>query len=561
MKVLAYWLCMSRDLLHIFVLMSLANESKYIKASHYKSVLEMSSDKARAFFLKGDSYFTLELPIYFKFDGILNAMYEELEGIEPQEILNLIKEAKKKENVNYVIYTNKDGRYAWRAVQLIHPVLYVGLVHYITEDKTWEYITNRVKRMLSVAEKLNILCRGMPKEETESHTTRGTQILSWWEEVEQESIRLALEYEYMLTADIANFYDSIYTHTIPWALHGREQAKKNRSDEHLIGNVIDQFLQAMNYGQTNGIPTGSILMDFIAEILLCCVDVTVGRKLRIKGQYKILRYRDDYRIFVNDPSIGDKIVQALSAALREVGLRLNSEKTKAPHRVIAGALKEAKWAWIRRLPPPEDLLSHLLAIYEHSESYSNSGSVVTALTKFDKIISKIIGYRGNKYKKINNIRILSKGAEVAISILAEIASHSPRVIPRAMRLISILIFNIDNDKKKEEIMRFILNKIMNVGDHGHLETWVQRVTYPYERSNKFSHLKYNERLCKVVKGESSHYEIWNNNWLDRNSTQQGSIIKCLEVNDFIDREESNQLSDKISKVELSLHKTRYHDRG
>jgi hypothetical protein len=36
------------------------------------------------------------------------------------------------ENVNYKLFTNKDGQYAWRLFQLIHPVLYVDLVHKIT---------------------------------------------------------------------------------------------------------------------------------------------------------------------------------------------------------------------------------------------------------------------------------------------------------------------------------------------------------------------------------------------------------------------------------------------
>jgi hypothetical protein len=33
------------------------------------------------------------------------------------------------EKVNYKLFTNKDGQYAWRLFQLIHPVLYVDLVH------------------------------------------------------------------------------------------------------------------------------------------------------------------------------------------------------------------------------------------------------------------------------------------------------------------------------------------------------------------------------------------------------------------------------------------------
>ena len=33
---------------------------------------------------------------------------------------------------------------------------------------------------------------------------------------------------YMLRTDILDFYGSVYTHSIPWALHTKEVAKKNR---------------------------------------------------------------------------------------------------------------------------------------------------------------------------------------------------------------------------------------------------------------------------------------------------------------------------------------------
>jgi len=67
----------------------------------------------------------------------------------------------------------------------------------------------------------------------------------------------------------------------------------------LLGNVIDDNLRNMTYGQTNGIPQGSVLMDFIAEIVLGYTDLELSHKinqLKIED-YQIIRYRDDYRIF------------------------------------------------------------------------------------------------------------------------------------------------------------------------------------------------------------------------------------------------------------------------
>jgi hypothetical protein len=50
------------------------------------------------------------------------------------------------ENVNYKLFTNKDGQYAWRLFQLIHPVLYVDLVHKITQEENWETIKTAFER-------------------------------------------------------------------------------------------------------------------------------------------------------------------------------------------------------------------------------------------------------------------------------------------------------------------------------------------------------------------------------------------------------------------------------
>lgn len=57
----------------------------------------------------------------------------------------------------------------------------------------------------------------------------------------------------------------------------------------------------MQYKQTNGIPQGGVLFDFIAEMVLGYSDLLLYEELQRIGitDYKILRYRDDYRIFSN----------------------------------------------------------------------------------------------------------------------------------------------------------------------------------------------------------------------------------------------------------------------
>lgn len=105
----------------------------------------------------------------------------------------------------------------------------------------------------------------------------------------------------MFVTDITNCYGAIYTHSIAWAFMGKDVAKAKRQNLGLLGNIVDHFMQYMQYGQTNGIPQGSVLSDFIAEIVLAYADKEVSKRLGKEGitDYYIIRYRDDYRIFSN----------------------------------------------------------------------------------------------------------------------------------------------------------------------------------------------------------------------------------------------------------------------
>lgn len=227
-----------------------------------KTVIDVDHKKARKFFLDANSYVTVDLPQYFNFSKIIQDISDELKANEIT--LKQICKAKSSEGVNHLLFSNKDGKYAWRKLQIINPVLYVALVHKITQKENWELIIKRIKGLHTNP---TIKCTSMPVFVADIATQRARQISYWLHNVEEESVKLALDFEYLLHTDISDCYGSIYTHSIPWALHTKNTAKKRRQDETLIGNIIDQIIQSMSYGQTNGIPQGSTIMDFIAEFI------------------------------------------------------------------------------------------------------------------------------------------------------------------------------------------------------------------------------------------------------------------------------------------------------
>ncbi len=248
-----------------------------------KSVLDMNCSEAKAFFLKPESYCNLDLPPYLNFNKLLKSVEKVIKENDCEW-----KKSRNSEEVNYSLLTNKDGAHAWRPLQLIHPALYVSFVNCITTQENWDFIQKRFK----IFQVDKIRCLSIPVSSTKSQKNRAAQIIHWWENIEQASIELALEYQYVLHADLTDCYGAIYTHSIPWALHGKPEAKNKRNDPTLLGNVIDWRIQSMRYGQTNGIPQGSVLMDLLAEIVLGDADCMLAEHISGSNiqDYQILRY-------------------------------------------------------------------------------------------------------------------------------------------------------------------------------------------------------------------------------------------------------------------------------
>lgn len=331
-----------------------------------QSLLDMTSTQARAFLLKPESYCTVDLPDYLQFGGILTAVAKLL---RTKPLSELRKDSPRKhEDVNYAMLSNKDGRHAWRPFQLIHPAMYVSLVNRITEKSHWATIRKRFAEFAAID---TIECLSIPAKSLSKQKDQAEQILQWWQGIEQGSIELALDYQFVLHADITDCYAAIYTHSIAWALHGRDVAKAKRNDKTLIGNLIDARIQDMRHGQTNGIPQGSVLMNLIAEMVLGYADLQLSNRLQALGitDYRILRYRDDYRIFVNNPQLGETILKALTEVMIELGLKLNAAKTTGSQSVVSGSLKADKRAWMTGRQGDKNLQRHLLVLHAHGMEF------------------------------------------------------------------------------------------------------------------------------------------------------------------------------------------------
>ncbi len=486
-----------------------------------RSILEMTASQARAFLLKPESYCGIDLPVYFTFARVLSGVSKELSG---KALATMTLKPREQEGVNYSMLSNKDGRYAWRPLQLIHPAFYVSLVQKITEAPQWKVIRDRFKEFQKPA---NLKCLSIPIAAQPTKKDKAAQILNWWQGIEQGSIEFALDYNYAFHADITDCYAAIYTHSIAWAVHGRAEAKAARADKTLIGNIIDSHIQDMRYGQTNGIPQGSLLMDFISELVLGYADLKLSNRLNAAGitEFRILRYRDDYRIFVQSPQIGEAILKCLTEVLIALGLKLNASKTTSAQLVVSNSIKPDKRAWLRGRQGDQNLQKHLLVIHAHGHDFPNAGSLTVALTHFHE--------RLNQMKRIRNPLAL-------ISIATDIAYHSPKAFPVCAAIISKLLSVLATKDARVEAIKKIHAKLSQLPNTGHMEVWLQRISHSFVPS-----LDYKEPLCRLVKGDS--VVLWNNSWIS-----SPKLIAALNPSKIVNKAKLRSLKPIVRPKEIEL---------
>lgn len=493
------------------------------------NVLSLNASKARRFFLKEENYASFDLPGYFSFSDLLDKISQKLDGKKLTDFYS--GDPKYVDNVNYKLLSNKDGKYAWRPFQLIHPALYVSLVHQITQKQNWDTIKRRFEE---IAPRYTECC-SLPVVPPRKKKGRAEQILHWWETIEQKSITLSLEYEFVFHSDIVDCYGAIYTHSVAWAIAGKDNAKNNRNDKKFIGNIIDQHIQSMSYGQTNGIPQGSVLMDFIAEIVLLYVDNLVEARLRAKvTDFKILRYRDDYRIFVNNPQDGEKIVKVLSEVLSDMGMKLSVAKTSQSAHPVHSAVKPDKLFWISNQCESEKLPEALYIISSLAEKFPNSGTVVKLMKHF--------------YEQLNKARKQSKDLgkdNVLISLVVDIAFRNPKVYPLSSAILSKLLSLKSKNSEKQEVLQKIRNKFDKIPNTGTLMVWLQRISFPLD-----GNIEYSELLCRKACDDS--VEIWNSSWL------KPPMQKLLASTPIIDRKEIKRLKPVIPLSEVDLFSSMYY---
>ena len=498
-----------------------------------KTILELTHKEALNFFMEAENYCSLSLPAYFNFQPVLDYVQKMVGKSDLDSCLKTEKVYPSHfDGVNYKMLINKDGRYAFRPLQIANPFLYYLLVRNITTKSNWDTIKRRFQDFKD--EHIEVSSIPILKGK-EDKTFVGATISNWWENVEQRTIELSIQYKYMFTTDITNCYSSIYTHAIGWAIEGKDVAKAKRGKASYLGNTIDTYIQGMQYGQTNGIPQGSALFDFIAEIILGYADKMLTDKLQKEGisKYKIIRYRDDYRVFSNSKEEIERIALVLQNVLDDLNFQMNTSKTRLSENIVEDAIKPDKLYYITNIPAYRKLNSlfpsfqkELYYILSMAKRYPNSGTISKLLNN--------IGIRIERRKSIKeNILVL-------VAILVEIAILSPKVHQLVLVCISNLISRIETNEGKRATIEQVRAKLNSLPNIGHIQIWLQRITYKLDMEAGGN--PYQEPLCRLEEGKS--VDLWNLDWLKDSlkaglpilqvcdTKKRASMVPFIEVNEI-----------------------------
>ncbi|MGI9104607.1 MAG: reverse transcriptase domain-containing protein [Terriglobales bacterium] len=197
-------------------------------------------------------------------------------------------------------------------------------------------ITNRAAILAKLA--TTNLCRSRPTR----YPTRARAVVPQYRRSElfRFQARARAGARAILNADIADFYPSVYTHSIPWAFHTKAVAKANRTRA-LFGNVIDEPVRGAQDGQTMGVPIGPDTSFIIAESILADIDTELVRRMpSITGW----RWIDEYELTFASRASADSALAEIQNTLLDYELRLNPRKTVAKDLPV-----EFQAEWVKEL--------------------------------------------------------------------------------------------------------------------------------------------------------------------------------------------------------------------
>lgn len=146
---------------------------------------------------------------------------------------------------------------------------------------------------------------------------------------------LEKQFSILTTLDVSKCFDSIYTHSLSWAVKDKEFTKGNISVSSTFAQEFDQTIRHGNHNETNGIPIGPEASRIFAEILFQDIDRRTIAKLsdlKFGIDYVFRRYVDDVFIFAINEVVARRVYEIYADVLVAFNLHANTAKSSTIRR-------------------------------------------------------------------------------------------------------------------------------------------------------------------------------------------------------------------------------------
>ena len=340
------------------------------------------------------------------------------------------------------------SEYTDRTFGVIHPEIHNDIAYHIA--KNWKTIVKALIPEDSVSASYSFPVPIDSKNPGRMGQLRsGRMIYEFVGMIDDDIASIAYRFTHLVKADIKNFYPSLYTHSISWALHGKKKSRKRINDFSLIGNRLDKLFQNANDGCTNGVPIGPAVSDIVAEIVAAAVDRHFSKLLALeKFECEVVRFKDDYRILVKSEGDGRKAIKLLQSALKEYNLELSDSKTSIStlptglfrewvslyHAVHPRKRRQYTWKEFREL---------YLAVLRIDKTCPGTGII-------DRFLADIVSKKGNL-----KVRVEAFNLQKVLSMLLMLATLRTKSFPKIMAIIEAVIKSPFGKIHEDEIVAYL----------------------------------------------------------------------------------------------------------
>lgn len=380
-----------------------------------------------------------------KWDKIIEAEKKQKRGEKkPQANKRFQEKYGKYTSSQLAIFSIPKGIYSRRKLALPNPKQYLDLSKAIIEN--WS--------LLRETYKLSPYSESTPIESGAKRAVRTKS--NSWSNFKFQLIEKSFDKKIELRLDISKFYPTIYTHSIPWAIIGKEKAKKlykisstdkvkwenllaqNNKDAktYRSADFIDNLVRNCNDRQSIGLSIGPDISFILAEIIGNRIDFEINKRLNLIN-HSGTRYYDDYYLYFNTRNDAENALKIIQQVLYEFQLETNESKVS-----------------INNLP-----FQYIELWSDHFDRYKFIKSDKFELRNFFNLLhqtihsnkknsSWIIHYALKRFK-VGDIKIEEKEWEIFLSFLLQTLIIDTSVISLIFEIILTYEIYLNNNSKQK----------------------------------------------------------------------------------------------------------------